>query len=140
MPSGYLVFGNVGRVYYRRLKQDGSNDDAFEQRSSDFDGRFKGVVSDGAGGMFLASSDFVNTKVIRIKDDGKSFQVKTVMEARGTTRLGVLGMRERVEMVGGVFGIESVPGEGTTVRVEMPLKKTKAASPGKTRGPQPFLR
>jgi signal transduction histidine kinase len=29
-------------------------------------------------------------------------------------------MRERVEMVGGPFSVESVPGKGTTVRAQIP--------------------
>jgi len=36
-------------------------------------------------------------------------------------RLGLLGMRERVEMVRGSFGVESVPGKGTTIRAQIPL-------------------
>jgi signal transduction histidine kinase len=58
---------------------------------------------------------------MRIKDDGKSFEVEDVMRYRGSKRLGLLGMRERVEMVGGAFSIESAPGQGTTVRVEIPF-------------------
>jgi signal transduction histidine kinase len=55
-----------------------------------------------------------------IKDDGRSFQVERVMQNKGNKRLGLLGMRERVEMVGGTFCVESAPGLGTTVRVEIP--------------------
>jgi len=35
--------------------------------------------------------------------------------------LGLFGMRERIEMLGGKFTIESAPGKGTTVNVEVPL-------------------
>jgi signal transduction histidine kinase len=31
-------------------------------------------------------------------------------------------MRERVEMVGGVFSVESTRGKGTTVRAQIPMK------------------
>jgi signal transduction histidine kinase len=34
--------------------------------------------------------------------------------------LGLFGMRERIEMLGGTFTIESSPGKGTTVKVEAP--------------------
>ncbi len=34
--------------------------------------------------------------------------------------LGLFGMRERVEMMGGKFTVESAPGKGTTVKVEVP--------------------
>jgi signal transduction histidine kinase len=36
--------------------------------------------------------------------------------------MGLLGMRERVEMVGGAFRIESSPGKGTTVQAQIPLR------------------
>jgi len=42
--------------------------------------------------------------------------------------LGLLGMRERVEMVGGAFCVESTPGQGTTVRVEIPLAQVRKAA------------
>jgi len=32
-------------------------------------------------------------------------------------------MRERVEMIGGTFSVESAPGHPTTVRVELPAAK-----------------
>jgi two-component system sensor histidine kinase DegS len=57
---------------------------------------------------------------MKIKDDGKSFQVDRVLQANKNKRLGLLGMRERVEMVGGSFDVESTPGKGTTIRVQIP--------------------
>ena len=45
-------------------------------------------------------------------------------------RLGLLGMRERVEMVGGTFSIDSAPGRGTLIEVHLPSRppvKKKAA-------------
>jgi len=62
---------------------------------------------------------------MEIKDDGKSFQVERILYSKGTKRLGLLGMRERVEMVGGTFCVESEPGQGTTVRVEIPFAKVR---------------
>ena len=58
---------------------------------------------------------------MEIKDDGKSFQVERMSDARENKRLGLLGMRERIEMVGGTFCVESARGRGTTVRVEIPF-------------------
>jgi PAS domain S-box-containing protein len=60
---------------------------------------------------------------MEIQDDGKSFQVEPRLNGKGNTRLGLLGMRERTEMVGGTFCVESAPGQGTTVRVEIPFGK-----------------
>jgi signal transduction histidine kinase len=59
--------------------------------------------------------------LMEIRDNGKSFDVQYVLLAKGKNHLGVLGMRERVEMVGGVFRIESDPGHGTLVSAEIPF-------------------
>jgi signal transduction histidine kinase len=56
-----------------------------------------------------------------IKDDGKGFQQQGPLRARKDKRLGLLGMRERLEMLGGEFRIVSMPGKGTTVVAQLPL-------------------
>jgi two-component system sensor histidine kinase DegS len=58
---------------------------------------------------------------MEVTDNGKSFRVEKILLARNNKRLGLVGMRERVEMVGGTLAIESAPGQGTTVRVEIPF-------------------
>ncbi len=60
---------------------------------------------------------------MKINDNGKSFSVERLFNAKGNKRLGLLGMRERLEMVGGRFAIESASGQGTTVTAEIPLGK-----------------
>lgn len=62
---------------------------------------------------------------MQIKDDGKSFHVERVLFAKKNKRLGLLGMRERVEMVGGSFKVESAKGTGTTIGAHIPLTKTE---------------
>jgi PAS domain S-box-containing protein len=62
--------------------------------------------------------DFIRMEV---KDNGKSFQVQGVLPTGRNKGLGLLGMRERVEMVGGRFTVESSPGKGTTIRAEIPF-------------------
>jgi len=55
--------------------------------------------------------------VLVVEDDGVGF-IPTLM---GTDdHLGLFGMRERVEMLGGTFMIESSPGKGTTIKAEVP--------------------
>jgi signal transduction histidine kinase len=58
---------------------------------------------------------------MEIQDNGKGFQTQGVLRAKEQKRLGLLGMRERVEMVGGTFTIKSIPGKGTTVHAEIPF-------------------
>jgi len=58
---------------------------------------------------------------IRIKDDGRAFDVDRIWRSRQSRRLGLLGMRERVEMVGGTLTVESAPGKGTAVHALIPF-------------------
>ncbi|AEB11109.1 histidine kinase [Marinithermus hydrothermalis DSM 14884] len=53
-----------------------------------------------------------------VEDDGVGFDPRRV----ASTRLGLAGMRERVELLGGQFRLESAPGAGTTVYARLPLK------------------
>jgi signal transduction histidine kinase len=54
--------------------------------------------------------------VVVVEDDGKGFAPET---AAGAEHLGLVGMRERAEALGGTLIIESAPGEGTTIAVEV---------------------
>lgn len=63
--------------------------------------------------------------LLTISDDGKSFDARRLSHAKADRRLGLLGMRERIEMIGGWFEIEGKPGVGTTVRVKIPLTNRK---------------
>ncbi len=67
---------------------------------------------------------------MRIKDDGRSFEVERVWQRKGGKRLGLLGMRERLEMVGGRFEVESAPGAGTTLTAQIPLDKAAGGMDG----------
>jgi signal transduction histidine kinase len=60
---------------------------------------------------------------MEIHDNGKSFQVESALFAKRIKRLGLLGMRERLEMVGGTFAVESSPGAGTTIRAQIPFRQ-----------------
>jgi PAS domain S-box-containing protein len=62
---------------------------------------------------------------MKIHDNGQSFSFAEHLQAKNGNRLGLLGMRERVEMVGGTFCVKSAPGQGTTLEVEMPFAKTR---------------
>ncbi len=58
---------------------------------------------------------------MEIGDNGKSFLVAKIVAAINPKRLGILGMKERIEMVGGKLFIESIRGKGTTVCAEIPF-------------------
>jgi signal transduction histidine kinase len=56
---------------------------------------------------------------VAVIDNGCGFDVADAF-SRG--RLGLIGMRERAQMLGGTFDITSQPGAGTSVKVEVPLE------------------
>jgi len=63
---------------------------------------------------------------MKIKDDGKSFQVERTLHAKVGKSLGLLGMRERLEMVGGKLSVASAPGQGTTITAQIPFGKIRS--------------
>lgn len=64
-----------------------------------------------------------NSVHMKIEDDGESFDIERMWHAGRNQHLGLLGMRERVEMVGGVFTVESAPGSGTTIHACIPFNQ-----------------
>lgn len=54
---------------------------------------------------------------LEIADDGKGFD-----PGRSASGLGIAGMQERARVLDGEFGISSAPGEGTVVRVRIPVR------------------
>jgi PAS domain S-box-containing protein len=63
-----------------------------------------------------------DTVCMKIADNGKSFDVERTLDAKKNKRLGLIGMRERAEMLGGQFSVVSEPGQGTTIQVQIPFK------------------
>lgn len=55
-----------------------------------------------------------STLVLLIKDDGRGFSMESLSEAQG---FGLNSMRERANLSGGKFAIDSTPGSGTVIRV-----------------------
>lgn len=63
-----------------------------------------------------------NIAALEVQDDGSGFDVNAIdasYETRGS--LGLLNMRERTELVNGIFQINSAPGRGTHIQVIVPL-------------------
>ncbi|MDZ4743910.1 MAG: histidine kinase [Verrucomicrobiota bacterium] len=81
--------------------------------------------------LITVSIKKTNTTIdLCIHDNGKSFNVEDVLFIKRHKRLGLLGMKERVDMVGGHFTVDSSPGKGTTICAIIPLiKKDKVKVP-----------
>lgn len=62
-----------------------------------------------------------NRIAIMIKDDGKGFDIKEKKEGS----FGLLGMRERIEMLNGELSIDSKIGKGTMILIDLPIEKVE---------------
>ena len=59
---------------------------------------------------------------LTVEDDGSGFDIDAATRrARSQRRLGLLGMKERVDAIGGEFLVESSPGSGTSLFIRIPL-------------------
>lgn len=70
---------------------------------------------------------------VRVIDNGVGFDATTLARRRAR-RFGLVGIQERVDLMGGVFQILSGRGRGTEVRVELPLEP---ATPKREQIPAP---
>jgi signal transduction histidine kinase len=57
-----------------------------------------------------------------IYDDGTGFDPKAAAPPSDAGGYGLRAMRQRVEQLGGVFSVESAPGEGTIVAAQLPVQ------------------
>jgi len=74
---------------------------------------------------------------LTVSDDGTGFDETDAARARGEGHgMGLMSMRERSELLGGTFRIESTSGTGTTVTVTLPLpvEATREEDPDTHRG------
>jgi len=57
-----------------------------------------------------------------VEDNGTGFDLEKILSSEGSKRgLGLSSMRERIQLSGGTFVIESTQGKGTTIRATWPL-------------------
>jgi len=64
------------------------------------------------------------TAVLMVEDDGRGFEpMHSSAQTQPHGRLGLYGMEERASLIGGRLTVESRPGLGTTVLVEVPLEE-----------------
>lgn len=62
-----------------------------------------------------------------VEDNGRGFQLNAQSAPARAAGLGLLGMRERVSIAGGVFTIDSAPGRGTRIAIQIPLRSEAIA-------------
>jgi len=80
--------------------------------------------------------------VVSVTDDGIGFDTRSVAgRARTGESVGLMGMRERAEIIGGTLSIESSPGMGATIVARLPVTDAEAAEmPTQTDEPEGTVR
>lgn len=92
-------------------------------------------IAQGAIGNILEHSEAKNASInlecddnecrLRIEDDGKGFDVHKVTRVDPSGRgAGFFTIKERASLVGGTCNIESQPGQGTSIKVKVPIVKS----------------
>ena len=70
-----------------------------------------------------------STLWIEVEDDGRGFEPAAMTPEEGSLRgVGLLGMRERADLIGGRLTIDSAPGQGTAVRLEVPVQRKRGSA------------
>jgi signal transduction histidine kinase len=66
--------------------------------------------------------------LVTIEDNGVGFDQRRLKESSDSHGLGLVGIRERASELSGTLRIDSAPGEGTRLTVELPIDKRQSAS------------
>ena len=59
--------------------------------------------------------------IAEVRDDGRGASLE---DFQSSSSLGIVGMRERAEMLGGTLTIEASAGSGTTARAQIPISRS----------------
>ena len=65
-----------------------------------------------------------NKAYITITDDGNGFDTSRVESSNGS-HFGLIFMRERMDQIGGSLKIDSIQGEGTVLKLDVPIRKQR---------------
>jgi signal transduction histidine kinase len=66
-----------------------------------------------------------------VEDNGCGFDVDRVLDVTSAMAYGLQNMRDRTEICGGTFRVDSVPGRGTRIRIQLPVD----SAPPNNQGP-----
>ena len=61
--------------------------------------------------------------ICSVRDNGVGFDTSGVPSRSDGRGLGLIGMRERLNALGGTFEIKTAPGWGTELQIKVPLER-----------------
>jgi signal transduction histidine kinase len=80
--------------------------------------------------IVVAAATSPDGLTVEICDDGPGFDLdEALTRSQRRGRLGLIGMRERADLLGASLAIESAPGAGTTIRLTVPLTEKGPPQP-----------
>jgi two-component system sensor histidine kinase UhpB len=82
------------------------------------------VKHSGADRAEVALSVDEDVVTLLVRDDGRGFNVGRAPQRGG---LGLISIAERIRLLSGRFDVTSQPGHGTTVRVQVPVRREVAS-------------
>ena len=77
-------------------------------------------------GVHVSIGESNEVVTILVRDDGPGFAPGAHHEG-----FGLLGLRERIELVGGTVSVQSAPGDGTTIKASLPIRRRTGAEPAR---------
>jgi len=81
-----------------------------------------------AAGVWIRISRKNRIFLCSIEDDGVGFDVAEIKSDRKRGGLGLVGMQERLNAIGGTLSIDSAPGRGTRLLIHLPMEAPNANS------------
>ncbi|BCV23441.1 sensor histidine kinase [Gelria sp. Kuro-4] len=83
----------------------------------------------------LTKIEFLKNRInVVVRDNGCGFDVERVMAEKSGTAFGLVGMRERIQLLKGKFEVKSSPGRGTEVILSVPTAPEENGLVGVRRG------
>jgi signal transduction histidine kinase len=77
-----------------------------------------------AGRVAVVVREDADAVDIVVRDDGQGFDPDAAASSAG---FGLLGMRERIALVGGTLAVESSPGKGAEIRARVPVRRSSSS-------------
>ena len=111
------IVDEAAKIHLFRIAQEALNNIARHAQANQVEVNIKSVICSMPNGPEDQSGIIANCICLIISDDGQGFDVD-----QQPPGFGLLGIRERAECLGGKVWLQTKPGEGVSITVEIPIK------------------